>query len=105
MEKNRKRGERRDQTTRYAKAARHTRIQTWGRSSWAERPLGRFAKGKSIGCRCRRHPPGQPKLPGGLCHAGGKQHPCVGERIAGHRLTMAWTQRLRGAWAPDDIEL
>jgi hypothetical protein len=63
-----------------------------------------FAKGKAVGCRCRRRCPGRPKLALSLCHGGRCYHPSVVERIAGNRLARGWLSELRGT-EPDDVEL
>ncbi len=96
------REERRDRTIRYGERARkiHLRIVhpdgvvdcVCERSAW------KFAKGKSMGCGCRRVQRGlSPKIPGSLCHDGrGGYHPCVRERILGKRLTKAWLLEARG---------
>ena len=69
-----------------------------------ERSAWKFAKGKSVGCRCRRIGRNVgPKVAGSLCHVGG-YHPCVRARIDGKRLTKAWLVALR-AVAPDEVEL
>jgi hypothetical protein len=68
-------------------------------------PIGWFAKGKAIGCRCRRSPKGNPKVPGSLCHVGNHRfHETVMERIEGKRLCRAWQRKLL-AEDPLDVEL
>lgn len=105
-----KREDRRDRTIRYGERARkiHLRIVhpdgvvdcVCERSAW------KFAKGKAMGCGCRRVQRSlSPKIPGSLCHDGVRgYHPCVRLRIDGRRLTQAWLRELRGA-DPLDIEL
>jgi hypothetical protein len=67
-------------------------------------PSGYFVKGKSVGCRCRRHRPGRPRVVQSICHGGNGYHPSVRERIDGKRLCRDWGRELL-AEDPDDIEL
>lgn len=104
------REERRDRTIRYGERARKIHLR-WVHPNGVvdcvcERSAWKFAKGKSLGCHCRRVQRSlSPKIPGSLCHGnGGDYHACVEERIAGKRLAMKWLIELRGA-EPDDIEL
>jgi len=101
---------RRDRTVRYGERARAVHLNfahpngvvdcACERSAWF------FAKGKSVGCRCRRRQRGlSPKIQGSLCHGFGNYHPCVRERIEGKRLCHAWLRTIRGKVAPDDVEL
>lgn len=48
-----------------------------------------FAKNRALGCRCRRHKKGNPKVAASLCH-GGEYHSSVRERIDGKTLCRAW---------------
>ncbi len=103
-----KREDRRDRTIRYGESARkiHLRVRhpDGALDCICERSAWKFAKGKSLGCGCRRVQRSlSPKIAGSLCHGGG-YHPCVIERIAGKRLAKAWLHELKGA-APEDIEL
>jgi hypothetical protein len=95
-----KRAERRDRTVRYGERARRAHLRQRPDS---ERSAWSFAKGKAVGCRCRRVQRGlSPKLAGSLCHSGwGEWHPCVVERIAGKRLVKAYAR----ARDPLDVEL
>jgi hypothetical protein len=99
------REERRDRTFRYGDRARRVHLEHAhpdcaieggrARSAW------RFAKAKSVGCRCRRRARGgSPKLCGWM----NGYHQTVVERIAGHRLARAWVRAVRAA-EPDDVEL
>jgi len=108
MGKYEKREDRRDRTWRYAAKTRreHLRVVhpdgkvdcTCELSAWF------FRKGKSVGCRCHRHPPGRPKIAWG-CGGGGTQwQDTVVERIAGRRLCRAWREQVRSV-EPDDLEL
>jgi len=99
------RAERRDRTARYAEHARSVHVRAFHNGAACHHPLGRFAKGKSVGCRCRRRWPGHsPKIAVGYCHgAGFDYHPSVHQRIAGKRLTRAWLHELRGAEPLDVI--
>lgn len=102
------REKRRDRTIRYGERARkiHLRIvhPDGVVDCICERSAWKFAKGKAMGCPCRRVQPGlSPKIGGSLCHGGG-YHPCVMERIAGKRLARKWLKELRGE-DPLDIEL
>jgi hypothetical protein len=108
-----KREARRDATFRYCERAR----RVYRRSILAStppklreklygRPLGYFAKGKSVGCRCRRVSRNtSPKVPGSMCHLSGKYHPCVLERIRGNRMVHAWVAYLRAGVDPDDFDM
>ncbi len=101
---------RRDRSIRYGERARRVHLRfvhpkgpvdcICEQSAWF------FAKGKSLGCPCRRVQRSlSPKIPGSLCHGfGGDYHPCVIQRIAGKRLTRTWLHELRGG-DPMDIEL
>jgi hypothetical protein len=105
------REKRRDRTIRYGERARRIHL-SWVHPDGAvdcicELSVWFFAKGKSLGCRCRKHGRGcSPKLACSLCHGGGERgyHPGVVERIAGKRLARAWMVELRGEEA-DDVEL
>lgn len=101
------RGDRRDRTLRYATRARRVWLRAMCPIGFEAHPVGRFAKGKAIGCGCRRVQRGlSPKIPGSMCHMGDHgYHPCVMERIAGKRLTKAWLRELRGGFDALDIEL
>jgi hypothetical protein len=101
-----KREERRDRTIRYGERARkeHLRVAhpdgvvdcVCERSAW------KFAKGKSMGCHCRRAPPGRPKVVQSMCHRGDGYHPSVRQRIDGKRLCAEW---LHAAGEALDVEL
>lgn len=105
-----KREDRRDRTIRYGESARKVHLR-WVHPDGVvdcacEQSAWFFAKGKSMGCRCRRTQKSlSPKIPGSLCHgAGYDYHPCVRERIAGKRLVKAWLREVR-AVKPDDVDL
>jgi len=104
------REERRDRTIRYGERARKihlSRVHPNGVVDCVcERSAWKFAKGKAVGCRCRRTQRSlSPKIPGSMCHGGGGDyHDCVRERIEGKRLSKAWQHELRGAEA-EDVEL
>jgi hypothetical protein len=98
---------RRDRSIRYGERARreHLRIvhPKGPVDCLCEQSAWFFAKGKSLGCRCRRVQRSlSPKIAGSLCHGGGGYHPCVRERIDGKRLCRRW---LAAAAPPDDVEL
>lgn len=104
------REKRRDRTIRYGERARKTHLRIVHPDGVVdcvcERSAWKFAKGKSMGCGCRRngHRTG-PKVVFGGCHDGDRgYHPCVVERIAGNRLTKKWLRELRGA-AAEDVDL
>lgn len=103
-----KREERRDRTIRYGESARKIHLR-WNHPDGVvdcvcEFSAWKFAKGKSMGCPCRRVQRGlSPKIAGSLCHGGG-YHPCVVERIEGKRLAKAWLLEVRGG-SPLDVEL
>ena len=103
------REKRRDRTIRYGERARKIHLR-WVHPDGVvdcvcERSPWKFAKGKSMGCRCRRVQRSlSPKISGSLCHGGAGYHPCVVVRIEGKRLTRAWLHELRGVEA-DDVEL
>lgn len=105
-----KREDRRDRTIRYGESARKTHLRVVHPNGVVdcvcERSAWKFAKGKSLGCNCRRVQRGlSPKIAGSLCHGGGYDyHPCVVERIAGNRLAHAWLREARGGDL-DDVEL
>jgi hypothetical protein len=104
------REKRRDRTIRYGERARKVHLQ-WRHPDGVidcvcEKSAWKFAKGKSLGCGCRRVQKSlSPKVPGSLCHTGdGDYHPCVAQRIAGKRLVKSWLLELRGVEA-DDVDL
>lgn len=90
------REERRDRTIRYGERARKLhlrRIHPDGVVDCVcEFSVWKFAKGKSLGCGCRRRGRGcSPKVTASLCHRGaGGYHPSVRLRIDGRRLARAW---------------
>ena len=104
------REKRRDRTIRYGERARkeHLRVvhPRGPVDCICEFSPWKFAKGKSVGCGCRRVQRSlSPKIPGSLCHAGdGDYHPCVAERIRGKRLAKAWLLEVRNG-DPLDVEL
>jgi hypothetical protein len=104
------REERRDRTIRYGERARKLHLRqahTYGAIDCVcEFSAWKFAKGKALGCGCRRRGRScSPKVIASLCHGGGGgYHACVEERIAGKRLVQAWRQALRGV-ASLDVEL
>ena len=103
------REERRDRTIRYGERARRIHLRqahpNGSIDCVCEQSAWFFAKGKAVGCRCRRRWPGRPKLALSTCHgAGYGYHPSVVERIAGSRLARGWLSEQRGA-EPDDVEL
>ncbi len=104
------REKRRDRTIRYGERTRREHLKvvhpTGTVDCICELSAWFFAKGKSVGCGCRRvGRRTSPKIPGSLCHdyAAG-YHPCVRQRIEGNRLTRSWLHELRGA-DPLDVEL
>jgi hypothetical protein len=105
-----KREDRRDRTIRYGERARKIHLRVVHPNGVVdcvcERSAWKFAKGKSLGCGCRRIQRSlSPKVAGSLCHDGVRgYHPCVAERIDGKRLVKAWVLELRAA-DPLDIEL
>jgi hypothetical protein len=104
------REERRDRTIRYGESARKTHLRVRHPDGVVdcicERSAWKFAKGKSLGCGCRRA--GRrtsPKVVFGMCHDGIRgYHPAVVERIEGKRLTKSWLSELRAGEA-EDVEL
>jgi len=101
---------RRDRTIRYGERARRIHLGVVHPDGVVdcvcERSVWKFAKGKSLGCGCRRT--GRrtgPKVVFGGCHGGDRgYHPCVVERIEGKRLCHAW--RLAVHWLDMlDVEL
>ena len=96
------RGERRHRTLCYATRAHRVWLRAVPGSA---RPLGEFRKGKSIGCRCKHHSAGRPKVVQSMCHGGNGYHPCVRERIDGKRLAQAWSWELWGDIDQIDVEL
>lgn len=104
------REKRRDRTIRYGERTRRVHLSrvhpTGPVDCICELSAWFFAKGKSVGCRCRRVQRGlSPKIAGSLCHGGGGYHPCVIERIEGKRLARAWAHAVRGGTDPLDVEL
>lgn len=108
MGKFEEREDRRDRTWRYAGRTRkeHLRVVhpdgkvdcTCELSAWF------FRKGKSVGCRCRGHRPGQPKIAWGCRFGGFQWREVVVVRIAGRRLCRTWRAMVRSV-DPDDLEL
>lgn len=89
------RAERRRRTLAYAERAQRTHLSRVHRTGpidcVCEQSLWFFAKRKSLGCGCRRHPKGQPKVPGGMCRGGSyAYHDTVMARIDGRRLCRAY---------------
>ena len=73
-----------------------------------ERSAWFFKKAKAVGCRCRSNRRGNPKLAVGRTYGGFQWQPGAVERIAGKRLTRAWTLWVREFDADDfdrDISL
>ena len=105
-----KREDRRDRTIRYGESARKVHLRTRHPDGVVdcicERSAWKFAKGKSLGCPCRRVQRSlSPKIAGSLCHDGVRgYHPCVAERIAGKRLVKAWLLEARSG-NPLDVDL
>lgn len=103
------REKRRDRTIRYGERARKIHL-AWIHPNGVidcvcERSAWKFAKGKSMGCRCRRVQRSlSPKIAGSLCHGETGYHPSVLQRIEGKRLARSWLVELRGAEA-DDVDL
>lgn len=64
--------------------------------------VGRYRKGKSLGCNCRGRKHGQPKRGGGICTLGWR--PSAKERVAGKQLCAKWRVALQYR-DPEDIEL
>ncbi len=103
------REKRRDRTIRYGERTRreHLRVvhPTGPVDCICELSAWFFAKGKSVGCGCRRVQRGYgPKIVASMCHGGSGYHPSVIERIEGKRLSQAWLRELRGV-EPLDVEL
>ena len=104
------REKRRDRTIRYGERARKEHLRVihpdgvvdcvCDRSAW------KFAKGKSLGCHCRRRGRNcSPKVVASMCHDGSSgYHPCVRERIDGNRDARAWTKAVRTI-DPLDLDL
>ncbi len=104
------REERRDRTIRYGERARKihlSRVHPNGPVDCVcEFSAWKFAKGKAVGCGCRRRGRNcSPKVVASMCHGGDRgYHPCVVERIEGRRLAKAWLLELRSG-DPLDVEL
>jgi hypothetical protein len=105
-----KREERRDRTIRYGERARRIHLR-WVHPDGVvdcvcERSAWKFAKGKALGCNCRRVQSSlSPKISGSLCHDDVRGlHPSVAERIGGKRLTRTWLLEVRSG-DPLDVEL
>jgi len=102
-----KREKRRDQTIRYGERCLRVHLRVLdprpGEPAYEKTPWY-FAKGKAMGCRCRRSPSGKPKQRASICGRGSDWHPSVHERIRGARLARAWLLAVRGGDA-DDVEL
>lgn len=65
--------------------------------------VGRYRKGKAVGCNCRKRKRGQPKRGGGICYSPNLR-PSVMKRIQNKRLCRAWKEAVR--WNdPLDINL
>jgi hypothetical protein len=102
------REDRRNRTLRYATRARNVYALFTGRIGGLKflRPVGFYAKQKSLGCGCkRRGRTGSPKLINSMCHGGNGLHPSVVERIRGNRLAHGWLRALQAGVEPDDVEL
>jgi hypothetical protein len=101
------RGERRARTEAYGARARRVHLRAVHANGKpdcvCEQSVWFFAKGKSIGCRCRRR--GRqcgPKVAASLCHGGsGGLHPSAVQRIAGKRLVKRWLRLVRTMSALD----
>jgi len=109
MEKEKKRGERRDRSWRYGRWAQRVHLRfvhpLGPVDCVCERSVWYFRKRKALGCRCRAKKKGAPKLPGGMCaDIEGGYRATVKERIRGRRLAREWLRRL-GCLDADDIEL
>ena len=99
---------RRDRTWRYGRRAQreHMRVvhPTGEVDCVCELSVWKFAKGKSVGCGCRKRQHGAPKVGAGMCYGSYNYREAVVERIAGKRLCAAWKVQLSGR-DPLDIEL
>ena len=88
------REERRDRTWRYGARARREHLRVvhpdGALDCVCERSVWKFAKGKSLGCRCSTRKHGAPKVGTGVCGGGYNYRPAVLERIASKRLCRAW---------------
>jgi hypothetical protein len=109
MEKDKRRGERRDRTSRHGRRAQQLHLRFVHPSGAVdcicERSVWYFRKWNGLSCRCRAKQKGAPKIPGGRCSRGDHHYrDTVVERIRGRRLAHEWLQRL-GGQAPEDIEL
>lgn len=109
MEKNRKRGARRDQTARHVRHEARVYHRLSHRGSFsacdcAERPLGRFRKGKALACRCRGKKRGAPKLAGSLHKSAYTYRTTTMRRIWNRRLARAWLAAVPDN-EPEEIEL
>ena len=99
MSSNKKRGERRQRTERWAKRS----LKKWLSLGYKARPLGEFAKSKALSCRCtRKH--GLPKVAYGCNYGGFCYNPAFVERVEGKRIAQGWLHELRGVDALD-VEL
>ncbi len=117
MSKSKKRGVRRDRTWRYGARALKTFLRACG-PSYSNHSVScscpfcdpdrngpwSYAKGKSMGCRCRRVGRSYgPKIAGSLCH-GFSYHPCVRERIRGKAVCRKWSDALASGSDALDLE-
>src|SRR4051794_21115405 len=106
-DKDRRRGERRARTVRYARWAQrvhHRHVHGGGEVDCiCEQSVWYFAKAKPFFCR-RRNFKGRPKIAGLSCGPDCGLRRRIKERIQGRRLAREWIARL-GAIAPEDVEL
>jgi hypothetical protein len=98
LKKLKAREERRDRTIRYGERARKLHLRRVHPNGVVdcvcEFSAWKFAKGKSLGCGCRRRGRGcSPKVVASMCHDGrGGYHPSTMRRIEGKRLVKKWLQ-------------
>ena len=95
MEKDKRRGERRDRSRRAARRdwqehQRRFHQQDLRSACTCERTVWSFRKFPATGCNCRRREFGNPKVGRGLCLLGEGYRLAVRERIAGKRLARRW---------------
>jgi hypothetical protein len=110
VDKDRTRGERRDQARRHIRRAR--RIEHFVRHGPRRRTCdcdrsgaaGRFRKARAFSCRCISKRKGSPKVAGSLHKSGDKYRQPAMRRIRNKRLARAWQDAV-DAGDPDDIVL
>lgn len=101
-----KREDRRDRTMRYGARARKIHLRTVHPNGAVdcvcEFSVWKFAKGKSLGCHCRKKIYGNPKIGTGICHNYDDLN--NRQRIDSRRLCRAWNSSVNSGIDPLDVE-